>query len=40
MEATDDTEGIMGNTENRSIKVVHFEPRFEGEGVVGSVRCV
>ena len=34
MEATEDTEGIMVNKGNGSIKVVHFEPRFEGEGVV------
>ena len=34
MEATEDTEGIMVNTGNGSTKVVHFEPRFEGEGVV------
>ena len=34
MEATEDTEGIMENTGNRSTKVVHFEPRFEGEEVV------
>ena len=34
MEATEDTEGIMVNTGNGSTKVVYFEPRFEGEGVV------
>ena len=34
MEATEDTEGIMVNTGNGSTKVVHFEPRFEGEEVV------
>ena len=34
MEATEDTEGIMVNTRNGSTKVVHFEPCFEGEGVV------
>ena len=34
MEATEGTEGIMENTGNGSTRVVHFEPRFEGEGVV------
>ena len=34
MEATEDTEGILENTVNGSTKVVHFEPRYEGEGVV------
>ena len=34
MEATEDTEGITANTGNGLTKVVHFEPRFEEEGVV------
>ena len=34
MEATEDTEGIVVNTGSGSTKVVHFEPHFEGEGVV------
>ena len=33
MEATEDMEGIMEKTGNGS-EVVHFELRFEGEGVV------
>ena len=34
MEATEDMESIMLNTGNGLTKVVHFEPRFEGEEVV------
>ena len=34
MEATEDMESIILNTGNGSTKVVHFEPRFEGEEVV------
>ena len=34
MKATEDMEGIMEKTGNGSTEVVHFELRFEGEGVV------
>ena len=33
MEATEDTEGIIENTGNGSMEVVHLEQHFEGEGV-------
>ena len=33
MVATRDMEGIMVNTGNGSTEVVHFEGRFEGEGM-------
>ena len=33
MKATEDMEGIMEKTGNGSTEVVHFELRFEGEGV-------
>ena len=34
MEATEDKDGIMERIGNGSTEVVHFELRFEGEGVI------